>query len=495
MATKELSLLLRVAMFVLVGFWNAVAQTSGPENGVVLIELPQGRGAGIVLSIRKSTNKNEILVLTAYHVIQGLVQKQKEQVDVRFYGNPARFKADIVDDWIDTSEDLAVIRVVGQSTPTTVRPLQLGNLDSISQRSSVLAIGHRVDGGDEEWLSDDGKVAQPVGLLITFSRTTTDRGFSGGPLLNSNREVVGMVTDVNTSGGLGYAKNANMLRDFLRGKGIDVNSKPQLITFAISGSFQQGYTYSSESKVTLDAATGLAVSANIIIVGPKSKEVFAADPAYDTESMWQWQNQGSLGGSLDLQEKQLTFVGYSGGTLTHAAYWTPTLGHNITSSDTVLRPKESHVAVQTGSASSLTSKNEPNQSVAMPAAVVRDDLSFQVRTCVFKSTTLRCTFGITNKASSTRRLWFTEAFFVDNDGRQHNHLGLEFASKTNWLDHTSDLIPDIPVNLMLDLVNCPDSVNFVSVQISYGVQVHEGQYYAPNSTFGKINIKQIPITR
>ena len=71
----------------------------------------------------------------------------------------------------------------------------------------------------------------------------------------------------------------------------------------------------------------------------------------------------------------------------------------------------------------------------MPAAVLRDDLSFLVRGCIIKATTLRCTFGLTNKASSTRRVWFAPAFFVDDQGRQYNRIGLDFASKTSWIDH------------------------------------------------------------
>jgi len=113
----------------------------------------------------------------------------------------------------------------------------------------------------------------------------------------------------------------------------------QIAMFAVSGSFQQGYRFSSDSKVTIDTKTGLEVSANITVVGPDdTKEVFTAQPAYNTDSMWQWQNQGSFKGSLDFQEKDRKFIGYSGGLLTHSAYWTPSLGHNITSTDTYLKP-------------------------------------------------------------------------------------------------------------------------------------------------------------
>ena len=109
----------------------------------------------------------------------------------------------------------------------------------------------------------------------------------------------------------------------------------KIATFAVSGSFGEGYSLSDDSKVTIDTKTGLEVSANITVVGPdNTREVFIGQPVYNSDSMWQWQNQGSLKGSLDFQEKEHTFRGYSGGLLTHSAYWTPALGHIISSPDT-----------------------------------------------------------------------------------------------------------------------------------------------------------------
>ena len=226
MATRKLLPLLGVAVLVWCGGWSAVAQNADPENGVVLVELPEGkgRGAGIILAVRKVANENEVLILTTYHVVQEYVKKQQREAPVRFYGDPTPFKADIIEDWVDQVEDMAVMRVRRQDVPSTLRALQFGNLESIKKNSPVVAIGHRVDGGNEAWLPDHGWVAQPVGPLIAFSRQPTDSGYSGGPLLNSNGDVVAMVEEV--SGGLGYAKNVNLIRDFLRGKRIALEPIP-----------------------------------------------------------------------------------------------------------------------------------------------------------------------------------------------------------------------------------------------------------------------------
>ena len=114
----------------------------------------------------------------------------------------------------------------------------------------------------------------------------------------------------------------------------------KLSSYAVSGSFQQGYRFSSDSTVVIEAISGLEVSANITVLGPNgTREKFVGRPAYNLDRMWQWQNQGSLGGSLDLQDQQHTFVRYAGGfVLSNSAYWTPDLGHNVTSADTVLKP-------------------------------------------------------------------------------------------------------------------------------------------------------------
>jgi hypothetical protein len=108
----------------------------------------------------------------------------------------------------------------------------------------------------------------------------------------------------------------------------------RIVIFSVSGTFQQGYSLSRSSTVTVDSQTGLAVSANVQIAN--TGELFTGAPVYNTDRMWQWQNQGSLGGSLDFQDQTRTFKNYQGGVpLTNSAYWTPSLGHNITSTNTI----------------------------------------------------------------------------------------------------------------------------------------------------------------
>jgi hypothetical protein len=121
--------------------------------------------------------------------------------------------------------------------------------------------------------------------------------------------------------------------------GLDPHDLKRYTTFNVRGSFQQGYSIDKDSAIIIDGETGYEMDANITVLGPNnSKETFTAKPNYGIESMYQWQNQGSLGGSLDFQFKPRTFAGFTGGKLTNSAYWPFALKHNIDSSDTILTP-------------------------------------------------------------------------------------------------------------------------------------------------------------
>ena len=119
-----------------------------------------------------------------------------------------------------------------------------------------------------------------------------------------------------------------------------VDLSERFVTYSVSGSFQRGFKLSSDSKVVIETQTGRGVAANVTVVAPDgTEEEFVGKPAYDIDRMWQWQGQGSLGGSLDFQDQSNTFVRYPGGyVLTNSAYDGPKSGGIITSSNTVFKP-------------------------------------------------------------------------------------------------------------------------------------------------------------
>lgn len=117
---------------------------------------------------------------------------------------------------------------------------------------------------------------------------------------------------------------------------LGVSAEPdKMATFAVSGSFDNGWAYAPSSTVTFNVSTGSEVSANITIAD--SGERFTGTPVYaDPTANWEWQNQGTFRGSLQLQNTA-TFVNFPGGFIPHAAYWTPELEHIVNSKNTFLK--------------------------------------------------------------------------------------------------------------------------------------------------------------
>jgi predicted acylesterase/phospholipase RssA len=158
--------------------------------------------------------------------------------------------------------------------------------------------------------------------------------FNGDAVLNSELAPYTQTEVQSYVGHLWSAKNSEgaILMKFV--------VPPKYIEYSLSGTFEQGYRLSPESMIVIDTTSGKEISARILVEGPNAvREEFVGEPNYNTDRMWQWQNQGSLGGSLDFQDQKNTFIRYLGGAvLSNSAYWTPALGHNITSSDTTFQP-------------------------------------------------------------------------------------------------------------------------------------------------------------
>jgi putative serine protease PepD len=156
-------------------------------------------------------------IVTNYHVVEGA-----DEVTVSF-SNRDTVKAEIVG--TDPSSDLAVLRVdVGASALT---PLPLGNSDSLSVGDPVVAIGNPF-GLDRTATS--GIVSALQRLITAPNRFTIDHviqtdapinhGNSGGPLLNSRAQVVGVNTQIETGGdtatgnvGIGFSVPSNTVKD------------------------------------------------------------------------------------------------------------------------------------------------------------------------------------------------------------------------------------------------------------------------------------------
>ena len=171
------------------------ADVGGEEDSV-------GIGAGVVIN-------SDAEVLTAWHVVQ-----HSTEVEVAF--SDGTVTAAVVAN-VDETRDIAVLTPMG--FPSLVVPATIGNPSSLNVGDEVFAVGNPlglvaslsagvVSGLDREYLPSDRDT--PIGDLIQFD-AAVNPGNSGGPLLNSRGQVVGIVTglanpiDQDFFSGIGFA--------------------------------------------------------------------------------------------------------------------------------------------------------------------------------------------------------------------------------------------------------------------------------------------------
>jgi S1-C subfamily serine protease len=156
-----------------------------PSDQFSLPTVPQqALGSGFVID--KSGH-----IVTNYHVIEGA-----EQIEVSF-SNQDTLRATLVGS--DPSTDLAVLRV--QTSSRSLTPLHLGDSGAVRVGDPVVAIGN------------------PFGLARTATDAPINSGNSGGPLLNSSAQVIGVNSQIasapGVSGnvGIGFAVPSNTVKE------------------------------------------------------------------------------------------------------------------------------------------------------------------------------------------------------------------------------------------------------------------------------------------
>ena len=154
------------------------------------------------------------LVLTNEHVVVGA-----SEIAVRLFDERI-FSAEVVG--ADPPTDIAVLQLqeVTEGLPTVA----LGNSDDLAVGNWVLAIGNPLGLASTVTAgiaSATGRQALPPGGRLRFqdfiqTDASINPGSSGGPLINTSAEVVGIATATSQAGhGLGFAIPINMVRDVL----------------------------------------------------------------------------------------------------------------------------------------------------------------------------------------------------------------------------------------------------------------------------------------
>jgi putative serine protease PepD len=216
------------------------------------VERRQALGSGFVID--KAGH-----VVTNYHVVQGA-----KQAEVSFSNNES-VKARIVG--VDPSSDLAVLQVKVSSRALT--PLPLADSDTVRVGDSVVAIGNpfgldrSVSAGIVSALQR--QITAPNEFAIDHVIQTDaaiNHGNSGGPLLNSAGQVIGVNSQIETGGtgqgnvGIGFAIPSNTVKTVVA----------QLIK---NGKVQHAYLGISARPITPDLARAfrLPVKKGLLVEG------------------------------------------------------------------------------------------------------------------------------------------------------------------------------------------------------------------------------------
>jgi S1-C subfamily serine protease len=192
---------------------TSTSRVEQAEDPFFPFELPQTQralGSGFVI------DKTGYIV-TNYHVIRGA-----ESVEVGFSNND-NMKAKIVGG--DPSTDTALLKV--NASAQALRPLGLGDSDSIEVGDDVLAIGNPFGLARSATRGIVSAVQRPLqapnGMTIDHVIQTDaqiNHGNSGGPLLDAHGEVIGVNSAIETGNtgaqgnvGIGFAIPVNTVRD------------------------------------------------------------------------------------------------------------------------------------------------------------------------------------------------------------------------------------------------------------------------------------------
>jgi Do/DeqQ family serine protease len=163
----------------------------------------QGVGSGVIVN-------PDGYILTNHHVVDGAVEIRVELTDKR------TFTAKLVGS--DQPSDLAVIKIDAKSLPT----LALGDSDKVRVGDVVLAVGNPLGIGQTVTSGIVSAKGRATGLsdgsFEDFLQTDAaiNRGNSGGALVNTNGELVGINSQIlSPSGGsigIGFAIPSNMAK-------------------------------------------------------------------------------------------------------------------------------------------------------------------------------------------------------------------------------------------------------------------------------------------
>ena len=195
-ATAFTLILINLSLYGQSSGWVETIKSTTPA--VVTIITDKALGSGFLVDSKG-------IIATNNHVIAGA-----HEVEVKMYNGEIYKGAEVL--FADPDRDLALVKIAAVDLPT----LKLGNSDRISLGEDVLLIGAPVGLEDTVSTGVVSGVRLRDGTRIIQTTAPASHGSSGGPLLNRNGDVIGVMTfAVDAGQNLNFAVSINYLRGAL----------------------------------------------------------------------------------------------------------------------------------------------------------------------------------------------------------------------------------------------------------------------------------------
>jgi putative serine protease PepD len=238
---------------------GAIYQAASPAVVSVKTDMPQGSATGTAFLIGSDGT-----LVTNDHVVE-----QGRRVVVRFGRDGNSIDADVLG--TDPSSDLAVLSIPKSAIPKGVKPLQFADSRNVAVGDMVIAIGNPFgldQTATQGIVSALGRDIEAPNHYTINNVIQTDApinpGNSGGPLLDDSAHVIGVNSQIATSGtsqgnvGIGFAVPSNTVRQV-----VPILKKGGSIRRAYLGVQTQTPTTGSGAEVASTVAGGPAALAGL----------------------------------------------------------------------------------------------------------------------------------------------------------------------------------------------------------------------------------------
>jgi S1-C subfamily serine protease len=159
------------------------------ERSVVDIQCGDEGGTGFAMDLEAQEPGYSTVIVTNHHVVESCLERGNEPEVFTDGGKAIRTEAVIVGH--DEENDLALIEIVAKLDP-------IPEAERYAARGWwVMVIGNPYDSGLEEVLINNvtfGHITKVVDEYYNYTTAIINRGNSGGPLVNSRGELIGINT-------------------------------------------------------------------------------------------------------------------------------------------------------------------------------------------------------------------------------------------------------------------------------------------------------------